>query len=417
MAAPDFAEFDRRATAGERLTVCFFGASLTWGANATDPNQTSYRAVVGKRLAERYPEARFTFVDGAIGGTGSQLGVFRLEREVLRHKPALVFVDFTANDGIEWATSESMASYESLLRRIVADAGAPVVQVIFPFRWNVEPDKDIDAFQRRKAHIALSEAYHTGLSDAVALARDRLAAGETTLERLWPFDGVHPSDEGYVLFADAAWNGFLKAVADKRVCGVPETALRGDAYAKVARQPLAAFSQSLPTGWNVSRPSVQSPCHDMLMSRWLDSLVAATVAPVGAEGDTTTAMPLEAHFRGTSLHLFGESTPKTARFRVWIDGTPVRRPGAKENDPAPDVFDGGTLGRRMGGTVHLAYVLASGLDADTTHSLRLELLRPDEGPAQELRLESLCVAGPSEAWVKIGDGASDALDGANEPKP
>ncbi|MGB2998239.1 MAG: hypothetical protein WBC59_06340, partial [Phycisphaerae bacterium] len=34
-ATPSFADFDRRAQQGERLNVVFFGASLTWGANAS----------------------------------------------------------------------------------------------------------------------------------------------------------------------------------------------------------------------------------------------------------------------------------------------------------------------------------------------------------------------------------------------
>ena len=42
--------FCQRAAAGERLTVAFFGGSLTWGANATDPNRTSWRARIGARL-------------------------------------------------------------------------------------------------------------------------------------------------------------------------------------------------------------------------------------------------------------------------------------------------------------------------------------------------------------------------------
>ncbi len=95
-----FADFDARAKAGAPLNVVFFGASLTWGANASDPIETSYRAVMRDRFEQACPAAHFRFRDAAIGGTGSQLGVFRLERDVLAHKPALVFVDFTANDGI-----------------------------------------------------------------------------------------------------------------------------------------------------------------------------------------------------------------------------------------------------------------------------------------------------------------------------
>ena len=48
----------RRARAGERLNVVFFGASLTWAPNASDPNLTSYRGLVARRLEEAYPQAR-----------------------------------------------------------------------------------------------------------------------------------------------------------------------------------------------------------------------------------------------------------------------------------------------------------------------------------------------------------------------
>ena len=82
-AGPGFAEFDRRAREGDTLRVVFFGASLTWGANATDQALTSYRAQTREMLEARYPKARFQCYDAAIGGTQSQLGVFRLERDVL----------------------------------------------------------------------------------------------------------------------------------------------------------------------------------------------------------------------------------------------------------------------------------------------------------------------------------------------
>ena len=36
--------------------VVFFGASLTWGANASDPTRTSYRHEIARRLEEEYLE-------------------------------------------------------------------------------------------------------------------------------------------------------------------------------------------------------------------------------------------------------------------------------------------------------------------------------------------------------------------------
>jgi hypothetical protein len=53
---PSFAEFDRRARAGDPLNVVFFGASLTWGGQRHGP---------GVDLLPRTNE-------GAAGGTLSQ---------------------------------------------------------------------------------------------------------------------------------------------------------------------------------------------------------------------------------------------------------------------------------------------------------------------------------------------------------
>ena len=50
--ANSVASFCERAEKGERLTVAFLGGSLSWGANATDPNKASWRALVGRRRPE-----------------------------------------------------------------------------------------------------------------------------------------------------------------------------------------------------------------------------------------------------------------------------------------------------------------------------------------------------------------------------
>ena len=93
-------EIMRRAEAGTQLNVVFFGGSLTWGAGSSDPNVTSWRGETMKKLREMYPKTSWYFKDSAIGGTGSSLGVFRMERDVFRHAPDLVLLDFTLNDNL-----------------------------------------------------------------------------------------------------------------------------------------------------------------------------------------------------------------------------------------------------------------------------------------------------------------------------
>ena len=396
---PSFADFDRRAQQGERLNVVFFGASLTWGANASDPLLTSYRGVVARRLEEAYPQARFHFWDAAIGGTGSQLGVFRLDRDVLARKPDLVFLDFSANDDIYSSDPEPLASYESIVRRLVLEAKVPVVEVVFPFRWNVESG-DLENMKRREAHLAIAAAYHVPAGDAIALAIERVRSGATTLQRLWPVDGVHPCDEGYVLFADAAWSAYQQAVEQKLVSAAPEKMLNAPTYMKNARVRISSLGP-LPKGWRVGRPNVVSAYFDMLMSRWLDDEVIASryeESPKEAAGadEKKPRTPqkvesLKVRFCGQMVMLFGESTPTSGKFRVRIDGKVIECQPNKDKPPT-DLFDAGALGRMLRGNTYLAQTLATDLDAATEHTLEIEPVFTNDTD-EELRIESICVAG------------------------
>ena len=384
---PSFKEFDRRAKAGERLSVVFFGASLTWGANASDPQQTSYRALMARRLEEAYPQARFKFWDAAIGGTGSQLGVFRFDRDVLRRKPDLIFLDFSANDDIYGDDAETLASYESLLRRGILDAKAPVVPVIFPFLWNVQAGK-LDGMKRRDAHLAIAKAYNVPAGDAIELAQRRVKAKETTIAQLWPFDGVHPGDAGYVLFADAAWQAFQDGVKDGMVCAPPAKMLYPDTYLKNARVRISSLGEP-PAGWRAGTPNPVSAFFDMLMSRWLDDETIASNRK-GKNAPQEVAR-LKAKFCGSMVLFFGESTTKSCKYKVYIDGKLIEHPEGQKKEMLPE-FDGGKLGKMCNGNTHLVQVVATGLDPAVEHTLEIEPLCSGDSEL-ELRLESICVAG------------------------
>jgi lysophospholipase L1-like esterase len=393
-AGASFEAFDRRASAGETLTVVFFGASLTWGANATDPMTTSYRARAAERFETAYPQARFRFFDAAIGGTGSQLGVFRLDRDVLRRKPDLVFLDFSANDDIMSTTPETLASYEAIARRLVAEAGVPVVPVMFPFQWNVTGGTTA-GMVRRDAHLAIAKAYHAPCGDAISLIIERIKAGKTTAEALWDTDGVHPGDEGYKLFAEAAWTAYMDGVNRLNACRAPDKMLYADTYMHQSRVRLTTLfgAGHLPAGWQAGKPQRTSSCLDMQMSRWLDDLLVARGA---------SAAPLQLRFHGSMVMLFGESTTKSGFFRAIIDGKTMER---VEGGKTTDLFNAGGLGQMMGNTAHLSPVIAAGLDPATGHTLELV---PRLAPDQELRIESICVAGGQATVERYADAPADA---------
>ncbi|MBE7464057.1 MAG: SGNH/GDSL hydrolase family protein [Planctomycetes bacterium] len=383
-----FLTFAKRAQAGERLSVVFLGGSLTWGANASDQAYTSYRAQVARMLRETYPQARFEFHDAAIGGTGSLLGVFRLERDVLRHKPDLLFLDFTANDGIEGEDVDSLAAYESILRRTIGDARCPVLPVIFPFQYDIDESR-FPRMKRREAHLALAEAYGTYAGDAVERVHGRVKSGATTLQKLWPFDPAHPGDEGYLIFAEAAFEAFTRCVKEERVCKLPERPLHGATYLTWSRYRLA-LAESKPSGWAIVPPLRTAAWHDSVMSRWLDDEVRAQTGKVTddaespAEQTKAPVAPWTLRFQAATVLLFGTKTSASGKYRIRIDGAYVQN-----KDRGPE-FDASSA--KFGGNVNLCHLVATGLDPERTHELVLEpVFAP--GKEQELRIESVCLAG------------------------
>lgn len=398
-----FAAFDRRAAGGgERLTVVFFGCSLTWGANASDHANTSYRAHIRDRLEERYPKAPFRYYDASIGGTDSILGVHRLERDVLSRKPDLVFVDFTANDGLDNGDGEKSAAYEAILRRL-AQAGIPTVQVAFPFKWNLNP-ADLPKFVRLRSNQALATAYATGWGDAVTPLATQAAAGTIKADEIWAIDPIHPCDPGYKLFADAAWAGFTGAIETRLVPVVPEKMVNAATFMATNRVHLARLA-GLPAGWRPARPSHEAANYDWLMTRWLDDLVVAQNRrpvldaqgrPVKGEDGKPRSEPvaverLRLTVEAGSILLFGETGGDSGMFRVWIDGQAVT--GRWGQAKGSDLFNANRFGGAKG---HLTLEVARGLDPAVPHLVEIEpVLAADR--MQELRLESICVAGGKAA--------------------
>lgn len=386
-----FQRFDADAKAGKHLTVAYFGASLTWGANATDHARTSYRARVSQKLEAKYPDAHFTFVDGAIGGTGSNLGVFRLERDCLAYEPDLVFLDFSANDDIGSDNPEKRATYESLVRRIVTEGKCPLVCVIFPFKWNSTPGTAKD-MKGRLANIEIAEAYNVPVGDSIVHIQNLVKKDKSLVDKIWNIDGVHPGDFGYQIFADASWQGYEYGLKNKIVCKAPKKMMSADTYMTWSRNRISQF-KNLPEGWKPGFVSRISAWYDGYMPRWLDDVVIASNVDVTKDDKgkkVTTKVkvdPLIVKFKAGSVMIFGEETLKSGKFLAFVDGKPCTW---TKWDKEYTEFDANSA--KYGGNRQLSQMLVKGLDPDKVHTLEIRPMFNDEEP-QELRLESICLAG------------------------
>ena len=311
--AASFADFDRRAREGAELSVVFFGGSLTWSANASDPNRTGFRPLMAEWLRGKYPAARFRFHDAGLGGTGSMLGIFRLGRDVLANEPDLVFLDFACNDGGGPEALAQSCCYESILRRLVR-RGVPVVQMFFTFGfWARNLDDPGSGHPQLAAYRKLAEAYSTGVGDVYRdgpLCPD-LRAGKVSLDEIWPFDEAHPGDLGYRYFAAAGIEGFKRAVASNLVCRVPETPVFGD-VADLSRRDAAELP--LPGGWSAKPTYRTSLWFDGLSSRWMDGVAVFA---------GTNRAPMEVRAKANLVGVFGEADEKALDCEVRAGCKPL----------------------------------------------------------------------------------------------
>jgi hypothetical protein len=79
------------ARPGDTLRIAYLGGSITQADNG-------WREQSMARIAGQYPRNPVTHINAGVGGTGSDLGAFRLDGDVLRHQPHLAFVEFAVND-------------------------------------------------------------------------------------------------------------------------------------------------------------------------------------------------------------------------------------------------------------------------------------------------------------------------------
>lgn len=202
--------------AGAAVRIAYFGGSIT--------AQNGWRVKTLDWFRKTYPAAGITEINAAIGGTGSDLGVYRFRQDVLRHKPDLVFVEFAVNDG--GAAPENIwRAMEGIVRQTwKADPNIDLCYV-YTFRTGYEQDLD-RGLAPRAASADEILADHYGIpSINVALRTAELARegkllftpGKEAAEAiLFSEDGVHPLDAGHQVYADVITAALADMAATSR---------------------------------------------------------------------------------------------------------------------------------------------------------------------------------------------------------
>lgn len=348
----------------KKLTVAYFGGSVTSGTGSSNSNVYSWRAVTRDWLKERFPQASVTEVNAAIGGTGAIFGVFRNQKQVISSNPDLVFLEMCINDSYDGTYSDnSYIRYaESIIKQLYA--ANPKVDIIIVVTGDYgalksEPTSNTPVYGA--GYTALSEYYDLPI---IYVGRELVKTIYTenggsypsgTTADVWKkyyMDGVHPTDKGYAHYA--------KTITDYLEPNLPSTYTPLASEYADKKNPQDSYSVSQNLGSVMIDADMVSPA-DFAGNKYLGGFSATSgsgfyesALKSSKEGDTVSF-----EFNSSNIGIwtwsYGTSNGKNGTdIKYSVDAGEIKTANIYRSYPN-----------------HRIYFLAEGLDNSKKHTIRI----------------------------------------------
>lgn len=289
-----------RAARGEPLRYVAIGGSIT---------QASGDGWVGNWLHEQFPESDVTVVNSGMSATGSSLGIFRIERDIIAHQPDLVAIEYCVNDG-GLPDEQAIRYMETMIVRLKTLPNPPAIIIL---EAATRHGVTLERHRKVARHYGLLEVDFQAAVDAhMAPEKGPLAQGvDRGKFGDWSTifsDNVHPNNGGHALYREAmkASLSTLAAQAKSGDDGVEKSELP----APLSTKPLLLDARMVPlqgycaAGW---RPESSLPAW---WNRFFQGVLSAEVP--GA----TLRLPV----RGTTVGIFYAMNKDYGTFFAGVDG-------------------------------------------------------------------------------------------------
>ena len=80
------------------LVIAFLGGSITVGSGSSDWDHRYSTMLTKKYFKKKFPNKTVREINGGVSGTNSDLGLFRMSKDITDSCPDVVFVEFAVND-------------------------------------------------------------------------------------------------------------------------------------------------------------------------------------------------------------------------------------------------------------------------------------------------------------------------------
>ncbi len=302
-----------KLNAGRDVKIAYFGGSIT-AASGWRPKSLKW-------FQQTWPNAKISEINAAISGTGSDLGVYRNQQDVLNFKPDLVLVEFAVNDG--GASPENIwRGMEGIVRQTWK--ANPETDIAFVYTFQGEQANDLKAGNHPRSASAMEKLadYYNIPSISVAFKisqmlqegklwvvpeKDEAGKDKPTPDGVMLFstDSTHPLDAPHQVYADV--------VADAVKAMMPE--------AKTGAHMLKAPMQA--DNWENAKIVLLQQA--MLSPGWkkLDA-----TSPFNGFFNRMTEMweatqpgeKITFRFKGTAVKLYDLLGPDGAKVKITLDG-------------------------------------------------------------------------------------------------
>lgn len=186
-----------RAKAGEEVTLAFIGGSITQGAGAKPINTMCYAYRAYDSFCKLFSPCggkNVHYVKAGVGGTSSELGMIRYDRDVLMDgdiTPDLVFIEYAVND--EGDETKGVC-FESLVKKVLMAANQPAVILNFAVFMN-----DYNLQERLKP---IGERYQLPMVSVKDAVTPQFEKSNIITKRQFFYDIFHPTNDGHRIMAD-----------------------------------------------------------------------------------------------------------------------------------------------------------------------------------------------------------------------
>lgn len=303
--------FFAKALRGDSIKVGYLGGSIT--------AQNGWRVFSLDWFKQRFPKTKFAEINAAIGGTGSDFGVFRVHDHVLKYNPDLVFVEFAVNDG--GADAEKIIrSMEGIVRQVWQHNPTTDICFVYTIANNfLETEQSGQVSQSSSTMEKVADKYQIasinfGFEVAKQEKNNQLIFKGESKElngiKVFSPDGVHPYPEtGHKIYQEVLQRSFEKMVTEMPVRSKKHILHKPMALDNFANAQMVDPTQAkLSKNWKIIQTKNSSSVSGF--SQFLQQIGKAS----------QTGETMKVHFKGQAIGISDIMGPDAGKVIVEIDG-------------------------------------------------------------------------------------------------